>query len=244
MARIHKNNQLIGRIGNVVYKQIGNNLIAQSRPNNMKQTIATQQSSNEFLQCSTWAKHLRNCLNPFLNDCSDTFMYKRFTSAVYKAIQQNNSFPKGERTPLNSDMSYLNGFEFNNNSPLTNSFFITPNVSLDNQNKIHINLPEFDPKTAVSFPKNIHDAELLFYIIATDMQLSNAYEEMYFSIPIHYNLDNTPATSWSSPVIQSDCLIVVCAKLFFYKSTIFSTKDYINTKAFNPSQIVNTERSN
>lgn len=244
MARLNNNKQFVGRIGNVVIKQIGKTIIVQSSPHNIKQTIATKKSSNEFLQCSTWSKHLRNCLNPFLNDCSDTFMYKRFTSVVYKAIQQNNSLPKGERTALNSDMSFLNGFEFNTNSPLSNSISISPIISLNNQNQIHIILPEFDPKTAIKFPKNIFDAELLFYIIATDMVPSNTFDEMYMSIPIHYDSDTISETFWLSPVIQSQRLIVVCAKLFFYKSTIFTPKDYINTKAFNPSQIVFAERSN
>ncbi|MEC4050507.1 hypothetical protein OX284_013775 [Flavobacterium sp. SUN046] len=241
---MNKNNQFVGRIGNVVFKQIGKTIIVQSSPHNIKQTIATKKSSNEFLQCSTWAKHLRNCLKPFLNDCSDTFMYKRFTSAVYNAIQQNNSLPKGERSPLNSDMSYLNGFEFNINSPLSNSLFISATISLNNQNQIQINLPEFDPKTAVNFPKNICDAELIFYIIASNMVSGKAYEEMFIRIPIHYDLDTIPETSWSSTEIPSEHLIVVCSKLFFYKSSIFTSKEYINSKAFNPSQIVYVEKSN
>ena len=73
---------------------------------------------------------------------------------------------------------------------------------------------------------------------------SNTFDEMYMSIPIHYDSDTISETFWLSPVIQTQRLIVVCAKLFFYKSTIFTPKDYINTNAFNPSQIVFAERSN
>jgi len=119
MARIDKKNLLSGALGNLVFRNLDGNQIVQSHPGSVKQTQATKASGSEFRQCSHWAKLLRYGLSNFIDKQTDSYMFSRFTGAVYKAIQKNITLPKGQRTPLNSDMSSLIGFEFNTHSPFT-----------------------------------------------------------------------------------------------------------------------------
>ena len=204
----------------------------------MKQTKATKLSSSEFTLCSHWAKILRLFLIPFLVGLTDTFMYRRLTGQLYKALQTNTTLLKGQRTPLNTDMSTLVGFEFNTHSPFANYFSPRIAISLDSQRQLSIIIPKFEPKTEVVFAQKTFQAELVVSILATNLESNTAATETHFILPFERPTALVAETHWTSFALPADCFVLVTAKLMYYNSNTFTVNIYVNSKELNPACVI------
>lgn len=238
MAQLDKSKSISGAIGNVVFKKIGNKQILQSKPDSVRQTERTKAASSEFRQCSLWGQWLRNGLRSFLTDEAGGYMHSRLNGQLYAAIQMNTALPKGQRTPLNSDMSTLAGFEFNTHSPFTDYFALPIEAVLNDQQQVVVTVPEFEPKTALQFASTTKQAELLIYVLATNFESNTGFPDDYTIIPIPNNYTAIPATTWSSQPMPKGCLILACAKLQFYNTNRFTEKHYVNTKECSPMKVL------
>jgi hypothetical protein len=237
MAYIDRSKSISGAIGNVVFRKVGTKQILQVKSGPIRQTKETKVSGSEFRQCSSWAKWLRLGLGSFLAKHTDSTMHGRFTGQFYTTLQGNTSFPKGERTPLNSDMASLAEFEFNTNSPFRDYFVPEITTVLNDQHQVVVTVPEFNAKAAVEFPQDTHYAELLIYAIATDFQDHTGFTDGYMILPIENKSETIAETVWASPAFPQGHLVLVCAKLLFYNTNRFTEKQYINSKECSPAMI-------
>lgn len=238
MARINKKNIISGKIGNLVFRNLDGKQVVQAKPEKVNQTKFTKLSSSEFTQSSRWAKSLRLSLIPFLVGLTDTYMYRRLTGQLYQALQTNTKIAKGQRTPCNSDMSELNGFEFNTHSPFVDYFLPKLDVSLDAQRQLNVTIPEFEPKTEVLFAEKTYQAELLIYVIATNLDPNTAAIETHFILPIERQTALIPETQWSSFALPAGCFVLVSAKIMYYNMNKFTVKNYVNSVKLNPACVV------
>jgi len=238
MARLDKNKFLSGVIGNLVFRNLDGKQIVQSKPDTIKQSKLTKLSGSEFRSCSQWAKMLRQQLFDFLINQTDSYMYRRFTGSLYNAIQSNTAIFKGERTPLNSNVEDLVGFDFNSNSPFKDYFLPSIVVEITNQRKVQIAIPELEPKSEVVFPEHAGHVELLVYVLATSLKPNTALIDDYFLVPIPNTTTIIPATVWSSIALPESHFVLVTAKMMYYSNDKFTVKNYINTKALSPSTIL------
>ncbi|WP_293892212.1 hypothetical protein [Flavobacterium sp.] len=238
MAQLDRSKSITGAIGNIVFKKIGNKQILQSKPDSVKQTKSTKAAGSEFRQCSLWGQRLRHGLRSFLAGEEGGYMHSRLNGQLYAAIQMNTVLPKGERTPLNSDMSTLAGFEFNTHSPFMDYFALPIEAMLDEQRQVVVTVPEFDPRTALQFAQNTKQAELLIYVLATNFDNNTGFPDDYTLIPIPNNFAVVPQTLWTSKPIPEGYLLLVCAKLQFYNTTRFTEKHYVNSKECCPMRVV------
>jgi hypothetical protein len=238
MAQINKNKSIVGSIGQVVFKEVGKKQILQSKPTDMKQTKRTKESGSEFRQCSSWTKPLRFQLSSFLSNHTDSFMHSRLAGKFYTTLQANTELAKGVRSPMNSDMLALAGFEFNTNSPFPDYFMPTINAVLNDQNEIVITIPAFNPKVEMLFAENTSHADLLIYVMASNFEPFGGFDEGYTVVPIENKYQTKAETIWTSPPMPQGKLVLVCAKLLFYNPNRFTEKQYINSKECSPAQIV------
>lgn len=238
MAQLGKNNSIRGVIGNVVFKKIGNKQILQSKPGSVKQTKNTKAAGSEFRQCSLWGQWLRNGLRSFLTNEAGGYMHSRLNGELYAAIQMNNALPKGQRTPLNSDMSTLAGFEFNTHSPFTDYFGLPIETVLNEQRQVVVTVPAFDPRTALQFAQQTRQAELLIYVLTTNFESNTGFPDDYTVIPIPNDFAMVPQTVWTSQPIPEGYLFLVCAKLLYFNTTRFTEKHYVNNKECSPAMVL------
>lgn len=238
MARLNHKKAFSGLIGNLVFRTLGGQQIVQSKPDSVKQTSNTKASASEFRQCSTWAKQLRLDLWSFLNKDTDSYMFRRLTGNFYKALMSNTLIPKGHRTPLNANMSDLVGFDFNLNSPFKDYFLPQIEVTADSQKQITVIVPELEPKTQVKYPEKALQAELLIYVYAGTLVANAPRTEAFVTIPIDRAAVVQPETSWTSPVLPDNHLVVVSVKLLYYTHNKFTGKNYLNDTQLSPSTIL------
>ncbi len=238
MAQITKNKLITGILGKVVFREVGNKQILLSKAGKVKQTKSTQLSGSEFRQCSSWSKRLRSGLKSFTAGQTDSTMHGRLTGKLYQAIQTNTEQPKGNRTPMNSDMDLLGGFEFNTHSPFTDYCALTLTAIQNEQKQIIVTVPELHPKADMKFMPNTTGAELLLYVVAMTLEGPAHFVEGYTLLPIDKNTAVVPETVWSGPVIPEGYFVVVCAKLLYYAPNKFTEKEYVNHKGCNPAQLI------
>ncbi len=238
MAKLGKKGLLSGLVGNLVFRNLDGVQIVQSQPDGVRQTRATKESSSEFSRCSQWAKQLRMGMRSFLMDQTDNYMYRRFTGAFYTALQQNTTMLKGERTPLNADMSGLVGFDFNQHSPFANSFLPKIEVTVENGTCIKIVVPSFEPKSEIVFPKRQYLCELMVYVYTTSFTFNEPLHDAFFVLPIVASNEVQPETIWITPALPEGRMVLVTAKMLFYSSTKFTDKIYSNSASFNPCGVV------
>lgn len=238
MAQLNKNKSISGTIGNIVFREVDKKQILQAKPGPIKQTQETKASGSEFRQCSRWAKWLRLGLTSFLANHTDHYMYSRLAGQLYTSLQTNTALAKGVRTPLNSNMDSLGGFEFNTHSPFSEYFIPNITAILNDQNQVIITVPSFNPKTGMRFAKDTEKAELLLYVMATNFDHTSGYKDGYTILPIEKKEGTVAETVWTTPILPEGHLILVCAKLLYYNTTKFTEKNYVNSKECSPAMII------
>ena len=238
MARVDNNRLFKGTIGPLVFRTQNGQQIVQTKAYKPKQTIATKESSSEFRHCSSWTKYLRLGLQGFLVNLTDSYMYRRFTGAFYNALQTYTALPKGQRTPLNSNLQSLAGFEFNTHSPFADYCKISFDCVLNATHDVTITIPEFIPKTDLLWPANADQAELVLYVYATSLENHTRDVTHFTVLPIAKINTPIPETTWTSPILPVGYFVVVCSKLLYYTPNAITTRNYLNSKTLNPSSIV------
>ncbi len=234
---------LSGIIGNMVLRTLDNQQIAQAAPAEVKQTKSTQESGTEFRQCSKWGRYLRDYWKPFLDGETDSYMHRRWTTALYQAILSNTSMPKGLRTPLTCDMKSTEGFEFNINSPFKTYFKSEISVLQLNDGRIELTVPSFVPNEALEFPKGIFEAELILYVFATKLLPNETNLTANFVMPLQKTATPTVETTYVSEAIPAGYWVLVLAKLQFFTINAFIGKKYENSKTLSPTQLLFAETS-
>ena len=238
MAERNRNNSYSGAIGNLVYREVGNKQIVQLKPDSIRQTKRTKESGSEFRQCSSWSKWLRLRMHSFLEKNVDHYMFSRFAGRFYTVLQTNIDLPKGERTPLNSDMGALAGFDFNTNSPFADYFMPGIAATLTDQNEVTVTIPSFNPKVEMQFAKGTRYAELLVYVMTASFESNTGFTDDYTILPMQNMAYTLPETVWTSTPLPEGQLVLVCAKVLYYNTNRFTEKHYVNSKECSPATIV------
>lgn len=240
MGQVNSKNIISGAVANLVFRNLNGKQVVQVHPGKLKQTKATKASGSEFRQCSSWARQLRTGLSPFLVDLTDSYMYRRLTGALYTSLLSNTNLSKGKRSPLNSNMKGLEGFEFNSHSPFADYFTPKIEVVLNPQNQVTITIPKLDPKKDMLFPPQIDKAELVVLVQATNFDDNTLPIETFFTLPIEQGTALPDQTVWTSTILPEGHLVLVTSKLLFYEQNKFTGRNYINSKTLNPAVVVSS----
>lgn len=237
MARINGKNKISGAIGAVVFRTFNGKQIIQSKGRKITQSQATRSSAREFRQCSTWAKGLRLSYESFLAAMTDSYMHGRLTAALYQTLRHNTTLLPGSRTPFTSDMSGLAGFEMNTNSPFAAYFLPEITVVFTAGGEVAVHCDGFVAKDAVTFPEGLVHAELLLYVMTTNLAQAAPVAAQHWLIPFALG-DVVPAIDWLTAPLPADGLTTVAAKLLYYRDNTLTGKTYCNTKMLSPARIL------
>ena len=241
MATLENKRAFSGMVGNVVFRNYRGKPIVQSRPAQVKQTKATQKSASEFGNCSRWAKQLRLGLTPFLVGQADSAMYQRFTTAIYNAVKSNTALLQGVRSPLNSDMALLQGFEFNAHSPFATYFKPTINAQLTANKEVVLTLPDIDPSTDIVFPDGCTTVKLVVVVYATNFSDTTTPLLFHNILPIAKNTTLPTQELLQTPPIPEGYLVLAAAKLIYYTPNLLTESTSLNPKDFSPAMVLLAE---
>ena len=237
MAIIDSRGRIRGPIHNLVYRVVGKKNIIQSRSRNIKQTAATQASGLEFGLASTSACVIRHAFSPIVR-WSDSGMINRWTQAVLKSIRGSRSKQRGERDLHDGDTTYLQGFQFNTSSPLTEVLSVRPTVAADQQGMLSIHLPAFKEYGDIKGPKDPSLCKLRLLVVAFHFK-EESYEYLrYEEIEIPRS-GTVAAQTWQidTRVVPGN-LILVGMSMDFYGIDYLTGAAGMNSKDYSPAEII------
>ncbi|MCD0489497.1 hypothetical protein LPB86_14745 [Pedobacter sp. MC2016-14] len=225
---------LHGRIGNLVHKKWRGKQIVQMRATSMNQSAATKKSAGVFGKASTLARHMRSNLEDLFFAKYDGAMINRLTTQT-AAIVRHCFNPKTSLFSFEADsFTRLAGFEFNLKSPLIDSLWVQPSVSLQ-ANTLTLNLPELLVNEQLKFPAAANTCRLSCTVTLHALHAQKELKHTAQFIDIEQSQGIFPAQEWTFEVPEG-CLAVVAIGLDYFdlKDNI---KTIFNSKTFNPAGI-------
>lgn len=230
---------LRGMIGPVVNKKYRNKQVITQSPkyNPNKRTEPSKKAAVQFGVSSNLACSLRDNFEHVIVGLYDGPMINRLLKEVRIVLEQSMD-QQNEIFHFDSEsFSRLNGFEFNEDSPVRDNLFIQPVTTLTGQN-LQVSFPEMHIPRDLKFPKT---SGLCMLGVALGMyDLSNGRSTMspVQSVEIKYNPVGAvlPARTFDFE-IESGCLCIVVISMQYLKTT-FAGNMLINNKQFSPCGIL------
>lgn len=240
MARINAKGLLSGTVGNYSFKVVNGVGIVQSKPGKggVKQTKATKSSASEFGNAHALAKKIRAAQFPLLQDLSDSKMYNRFATAIYKAILSAADLPKGKRTLADGNLGALDQFQFNADSPFSKYCHVPMEAALNQDNKIEIALDAFHPYKDIAIPETATEAKLAFLITAFQAEEGTESHAELFQFAFDISDTATAPQEWVSDTLPSGHVGFVSVALFYYRKNNLIGAVGLNSKKMHPCEIV------
>ncbi|MBE9601774.1 hypothetical protein [Pedobacter sp. MC2016-24] len=224
-----------GVIGNSVVKTGPNGQIIQSKPENVRQTVNTKKSARLFGQASTLSKYIRTNLRQTYDENGDMGMINRLTTLNRVLLAQCLQAETQTFIFTADSFSKLAGFEFNTRSPLANSLWVEPEMSLLN-NMLQIRLPAIAIPQQLKFPVNANLCDLELEVAIFSLQPCYGKTPYRATIEIAKNQTAVPAQSWELELPEG-CLAVAAIGLKYF-SLYKNIKKPLNSEKFHPAGII------
>jgi len=146
---------LSGRIANVIFYEFRGKPCARATPARVKQTKATKASARQFGKASCMSRLLRSGLDSVLPDPKDKPMMYRLNNALLQWLLNY----KPARNKLTTDLPFIDQFEFNEESLLSERLKLPLTIDWTKPGKIILDIPKLNPRrdiTAPAYTETVH----------------------------------------------------------------------------------------
>ena len=231
MAR-QSHNIVSGQIGPVVFYVVNGVGYARSAAQKVKQTKATKESAKLFGKAVTIAGFLRREITGGLPDLRKNEAQYRFDNAMAQWLRLGNMNGKQEK------LQDINGFEFNEKSPLHSRFKQPFDVDFSDKGRIHFTVPEFNIPSDVNAPAHSHELPWHVLVTSCDIRNKQGYGHAYDHVEMSFAHGNVAAQR-----ISLDCEIykgtlTVVAVALRYAATRKGKVVLVKEPAWLPTAIV------
>jgi hypothetical protein len=240
MAIIDSRGRLHGRLGNAVYRTVGNTSIVQIRPSRVRQTLSTKESAMEFGLASNSGKILRDIFSTLACN-SDGRMINRLNAALLKCIK-DSELERGERDLHDGNPGHLQGFQFNVQSPLDKALAVRPVCELES-GKMKVHLPEFKENGQLQQLRYGRNCVLRMMMVAVNFR-ENYYEYLSYQDIAIGRGTTIPEQTWEPDVaLPAGCIVLVTVSLHYYGlKDVSGVAQSINSREFSPAEIIGAYR--
>jgi hypothetical protein len=237
MAIIDKKGRIHGKIGNLVYRTVGDTEIVQTKAAKVKQTLSTKESAMEFGLASNCGRILRSVFSTFCCN-SDGKMINRLNVTLLKCVKDNLTKERGNRDLHDGNLEHLLSFQFNAHSPMNMALAVRPLCFME-AGKVKVKLPEIKENTQLQQLKYGRHAVLRLMLVAIN------FRENYYEYLSYQDIDIArgsviPEQEWNPDVVlPGGSILLVSASLHYSGLTDVSGQaQSINSKNFSPAEII------
>jgi hypothetical protein len=169
---------------------------------------------------------------------ADPGMINRLNQSVLKALRAGEEGKPGLRDLHQADLSLLEGFQFNKQSPLEEVLAVKPDVLLNESGSIHINLPVISQQD-LCFPQYSHHCTLRLLVAALDFKKETYQYLGHQDIKIK-NGRSAEALLWEvEEKAENGNIILVSLSLHYFSSDGVNDEGIsLNSKEFSPAGII------
>lgn len=152
----------------------------------------TRENGEEFGRAGKAGKLLRAALRSFVLNGQDRRMSSRLTREMMKVVKADTVSARGKRNVIDGDTSLLNGFEFNFNAKLSQTFLPQFTTAFDRSTgAAQVIVSSYVPSKMIHMPEGATHYVLKFGASAVDFE-NGTYNTEEFSTPV-LALDNVQA---------------------------------------------------
>ena len=152
--------KLKGTIGDIAFYKSGDGHMARFKGGVDGKRIAndpafqrTRENGAEFGRAGKGGKLLRNSMQVLLQQAKDSRVVSRLTTQMLAIIKTDESSDRGERNLDEGELGFLNGFDFNANSPLKTTLYAPFSVTYNRATgAVGLVLEAFNPQVQIAAP--------------------------------------------------------------------------------------------
>jgi len=225
-----------GTVGPVVHKGYRGIQVMAALPKftPSSQTKETKKAAAIFGRASKLAMEIRDNLDVLIQDMYDGPMIARFNTVVLHALRRSLNVATNTFHFDSDSFERLNGFEFNEVSPVRNQLFVQPTQTIQDQ-ILTVSFPEIRADKDLKFPETGSICLLNVAVVMYDLTHGRQLD-----LPIQ-STEILSSGGVNAPLqlefeIAPGCLCITAFSLLYVKKTFAGTM-IMNSKAFNPVAI-------
>lgn len=227
-----------GVVGPTIFRKVGNRQFVSSKSKQayIKMTEATYQASYIFGRASTIASYIRMGADQLLA-FYDSRMISRLTGQCNHIIQKATI---DEANTLHFDQDYfgrLNGFEFNESSPVKQCLFAQPELTLTEQD-VFIDFPEMSIHRDLVFTQTARYCTVALRVLLIDLKNYRYQKQEIQSFEVESNMESYTFPAQRFHFKGAPGTLCVAYLGLFYAEKTFAGKAVMNHVGFSPAAIL------
>ncbi|WDF46108.1 hypothetical protein PQ459_14515 [Chryseobacterium sp. KACC 21268] len=239
MARLKKNGNLSGAVGNLVFVNDGDRVYVREKGNKPKQTKNTKAEAEKFALAGVKEKLYRNLLKDKIGLVSHQYQAVKHKTRLLKTI--SSKVTESGTTLLSfQDPEAMIGFNFNPKVEWQRYTNFYPKYNEIVDQTMSIGLPALAWGDQIRAPKNATTAKLNFYAVSTNLNFKVVDVEVLSSLSLLLReKENVPAQDWSFSIPQNTKWLFIIATLDFESTKTQLEKTGKNVGTYLWAQTVN-----
>ena len=214
MARVKKNGNLSGAIGNVVFVNDGGREFVRARPDRVKQTAQTKAAAGVFGMVSNREKMFRRQVLRMLGVPAPQYFAAKHRARIRKTVTNDNGTSAGTATGFGNPQA-LTGFSFNPKIEWESCTNFFPAFEMESTGEMKVHLPELKWKNQIIPPKNTGSAVLTLVALSADFNKEAVPVKELAKLELDVSgISAVPSQDWIFPVDAAGgwLLIIGCLK--------------------------------
>ncbi|MBU4537568.1 MAG: hypothetical protein L6264_06530 [Weeksellaceae bacterium] len=214
MARLKKNGNLSGAIGNVVFVNDGGREFVRARPDRVKQTAQTKAAAGIFGLVSSREKTFRLQVLRMLGVPAPQYFAARHRARIRKTVTGDNGITAGTGSGFGNPQAMV-GFSFNPNMEWESCTNFFPTFEMVPNSGMKVQLPELKWKNQITPPKNCSSSTLKLLALTADFNTAAVPVKVQAKLELEISRSSAvPDQDWNFPVDPAEgwLLIIGCLK--------------------------------
>lgn len=215
MARLKKNGNLSGAVGNIVFVNDGDRVYVRSKPGNVKQTKSTRSASNTFGWVSKQEKQFRLLLQSKIRFIPGQYFAARHMARLGKTVIREES-SCGQAIAGFQDPTALIGFEFNPKLEWERCINFFPDFTIDNSQSFTVSIPALSWGKEIKPPTSADVATINIHAIHTDLNQNSVAVDVCSSLSVTIKeTEIIPSQKWTFSIPEKTKWLLVIAIINF-----------------------------
>jgi hypothetical protein len=249
MARQKGILKLEGTIGDITFYKSQDGFLARGKGGVDGNRIAndaafqrTRENGSEFGTAGKAGKVLRNSLRVLLQNASDNRMVSRLTQKMVEVIQADATSTRGQRNVIDGEAELLEGFEFNINGKLNNTFFAPYTANIDRVlGTLNVSIPSFVPLNMIAAPGGTTHYKIITSGVEVDFENETFVSDTKASTILPWDDAATTALGLNNLVTAASTKPLFLAVGVEFFQDVNGTKYPLKNGAFNALALVKVD---
>ena len=203
----------------------------------------TRENGVEFGRAGKGGKLLRNSMQVLLQQAKDPKVVSRLTTQLLAIIKTDATSERGERNLTDGELAFLNGFEFNANSPLSTTLAAPFSVSYDRATgAVGLVLEAYNPQVQIAAPTGATHYKLSCGVSELDFEAQTSLFKTVTSGILPYTNTEVAATDLDVSITADSTLSVVQALSIEFYQEVNGKMYALQNGAYNAMAVVQVDQ--